>query len=70
MRRLQCRHYFHESCIDQWLLEYKPFSVSVPTAIACPVCAKSVVEMDRTDDDEPEIVRELEWLAEVQRSFH
>lgn len=36
LRRFQCRHDFHQSCIDSWL----------NTKAACPVCRVKIVEHD------------------------
>tara|TARA_B110000914_G_scaffold199237_1_gene190140 strand:+ start:141 stop:671 length:531 start_codon:yes stop_codon:yes gene_type:complete len=43
--KLDCGHCFHNKCITYWLLENK----------TCPVCRKSIVEIDEEDEEEDEL---------------
>lgn len=50
MRVLPCNHYFHTSCIDNWLL----------TSLNCPICRKSVSKL--TEIPEYEIYRNINYI--------
>ncbi|KAL1529493.1 hypothetical protein AB1Y20_000439 [Prymnesium parvum] len=58
----RCGHLFHKHCADAWLLKHGR------GRMACPICSSEIgVELDVEEEKDPQVSRELAWLAEVRR---
>lgn len=68
VRRLaDCGHIFHRRCIDAWLLDHRQRGLHAgATPLSCPVCG-TVIQDKQEEDADPATVRQLAWLAELQR---